>query len=109
MKPEIFDRTITIERFTATQDEGSGEEVQTWSTLATVQASKKDVSDRERIAAAEVAADITTRFQIRWDSSVADVNPKDRLVYEGKTYDIVGVKELGRREGIEISANARAD
>jgi SPP1 family predicted phage head-tail adaptor len=109
MKPERFDRTITLERFTFTTDEGSGEQVLTWSTLATVQASKKDVSDSERVASAEVAAEIGTRFQIRWDSSVADLNPKDRLVYDGRTYEIVAVKELGRRDGLEISANARAD
>jgi len=109
MRPEIFDRTIILERFTSTQDAGSGEEVQTWSPLATVQASKRDVSDSERVAAAEVQASITTRFQIRWDGIVSDLNPKDRLVYDGKTYDIEAVKEVGRRVALEISAAARAD
>lgn len=109
MRPEQFDRTITLERATSTQDPGSGEEVPTWSTLATVQASKRDVSDSERVAAAEVSAQIATRFQVRWDSAYSDLSPKDRLIFEGRTYDIAAVKELGRREGLEISAAARAE
>lgn len=109
MKPERLDRKITLERFNYTTDSGSGEQVKTWSALATVWASKRDVSDSERVASAEVSAEIGTRFQIRWDSSWSDLNPKDRVVYDGRTYDIVGVKELGRREGLEISAKARAD
>lgn len=109
MKPERLDRRITLERFTYTTDSGSGEQVKTWSTLATVWAAKRDVSDSERVASAEVSAEIGTRFQIRWDSSWSSLNPKDRVVYDGLIYDIVGVKELGRREGLEISAIARAD
>lgn len=104
-----LNRRITIERFTSTQDSGSGEEVRTWFTHATVWASKWDVSDGERIAAAEVQASITTRFVIRFSSQVSDVNPKDRIAFEGRSYAIEAVKEIGRREGIEISASARAD
>lgn len=104
-----IDRKIRLERATTTQDAGSGEEVQTWGLLAEVWASKKDVSDRERIASAEVAAEITTRFVVRWDSSYSDVNAKDRLVCEGVTYQISGTKELGRHEGIEISSARRND
>lgn len=104
-----LDRKITLERFMSTQDPDSGADVQNWATLATVWASKRDVSDSERVAAAEVQADITTRFQIRWDSSWADLNPLDRLVYDGRTYDISAVKEIGRREGMEITAAARSE
>jgi SPP1 family predicted phage head-tail adaptor len=104
-----LDRRIRLERFTFTTDEGSGEQVKTWATLATVWASKRDVSDGERLRSAEVAAEIGTRFQIRWDSSWSDLNAKDRVVCEGRIYDIVGVKELGHHDGVEISAIARAD
>lgn len=109
MKPERLDRKITLQRFTYTTDPGSGEQVKVWSTLATVWASKRDVSDSERVASAEVSATITTRFQIRYDSAWVDLNPKDRLVSDGRTYEIAAVKEIGRREGLEISAAARAD
>lgn len=104
-----LDRWVTLERFTATTDTGSGEEIRTWSTLATVRASKRDVSDSERVASAEVSAEVGTRFQIRWSTAWSGLNPKDRLQCEGRAYSIVAVKELGRREGLEISTIARAD
>lgn len=103
-----LDRRIRLERATVTQND-LGEEIPTWGLLATVWASKRDVSDGERIAAAEVSAEITTRFQIRWDSSWSDLNPRDRLVVDARIYGISGVKEIGRREGLEITAAARAE
>ena len=103
-----LDRRVRLERATS-QANAFNEPVQTWTPIATVWASKKDVSDRERLASAQVGASLTTRFQIRWSSLVADLNSKDRLVCEGRTYEIAAVRELGRREGLEISATARAD
>jgi SPP1 family predicted phage head-tail adaptor len=108
MRAGPLDRRITLQRATRAQD-ATGQEVETWATLAEVWGSKRDVSDSERVAAAEVSAEITTRFQIRWDSSWSDLNPKDRVVYNGRTYDISSVKEIGRREGLEITAAARSD
>lgn len=104
-----LDRRIRLERLTVTQDAGSGENIEVWAPLATVWASKRDVSDGERRAAAEVQAELSTRFQIRYSIEVADLNAKDRLICEGKTYAIVGTKELGRHDGIEITAAVRND
>jgi SPP1 family predicted phage head-tail adaptor len=109
MKAGPLDRRLTIQHKTVTQNE-FGEEVETWADLATVWCEMRDVSDGERVAAAEVAATITTRFRIRHSSTVADVNPgDDRLVFEGRIYDLWGVKRLGRREGLELTAAARAE
>lgn len=103
-----MDRRITIRRATtATND--FGEAVPTWCDLVTVWASKEDIRDSERFQAQEVGADRTTRFRIRYSQAVADVTPKDTIVYDGRTYNIVATKELGRRVGIEITASARAD
>jgi SPP1 family predicted phage head-tail adaptor len=109
MKATGRNREIVIQRATVTQDPGSGENVETWATFATVWAEMTPVSDGERIKAAEVSAEITTRFRILWSTTVSTVNPKDRLTFDGKTWDIWGVKEIGFREGIEITASARAD
>lgn len=108
MEAGKLDRRITLERYTTTYNEFN-EPVEAWTTLGRVWASKRDVSDRERVAAAEVSAEISTRFQIRYSSTVADLSPKDRLTYEGRIYNISAVKEIGRREGLEISAAAEAD
>lgn len=105
MEAGKLDRRITIERFTATTDEVGGE-TQAWTGVAEVWAAVEPISDGERWRAAEVAASVTTRFRIRWGQGVT---VEDRIGYDGRTYDIVGVKEIGRREGQEITAAARAE
>lgn len=80
-----------------------------WVTIATAWASRRDVSDSERVAAAEVGATITARFQVLRSTALATVNPKDRCSCDGLEYDIVAVKELGYRKGLEITASARTD
>jgi SPP1 family predicted phage head-tail adaptor len=103
-----LDQRITIERHTTTQNE-YGEEIESWVTYTTVWASKQDVSDRERIAASEVSAEITTRFVVRYSTKAASITPKDRIVFNDVNYNIFGVKEISRRKGLEITAAARVD
>lgn len=103
-----LDRKIVLQRFTSTTDDYN-EPVKTWSTLATRAASFTPISDGERFRAGETAATASARFVIRYSSAVADLNPKDRLTFEGDTWQILHVKQLGRREGLEISATVRAD
>ncbi len=103
-----LDRRITLQQATVTYD-ALNNPVQTWVDLATVWAARMDLSDTERVAAAEVGAAMTTRFQIRYSEQVAVINPKDRLTFDGRTYEIVNVKEIGRREGLELTAAVRTD
>lgn len=108
-----LDRRITLQRATTAQDE-TGQEVQTWANLIPTGDGKiwskwRPASARETLASAEVAAAITDIFDIRFDSAWADLNAKDRLLYNGKTYDIASVVEIDRREGLRITASARAD
>jgi SPP1 family predicted phage head-tail adaptor len=103
-----LDRRIAIKRATISQDD-FGQGVKSWATLATVWASRKPISDAERVQSGEITAEAQCRFQIRYSSTVADVNPKDRIEYDGMIYEIWGVKEIGRRVGLEISATALAD
>lgn len=108
MKAGRLDRRVTIMRASISTN-ALNEKVEDFLDIATVWASKEDISDSERIRAQEVAAEITTRFQIRHSAAVADVNPKDRLRCEGRVFDIYGVKELPYHVGFEITATARAD
>lgn len=108
MQSGEYDRRIKLERYGLTRNEFN-EPIEGWAELSTVWASKKDVSDTERLRSAEVGSIITTRFAIRWSKKVPDLNTKDRLQLNGLIYNIVGVKELGRREGIEITASAASD
>jgi SPP1 family predicted phage head-tail adaptor len=108
MEAGRLDRRVTLRRATAAPD-AFNEPVQTWADLATVWAEARPISDRERIAAAETAATVTHRFTIRWADGLADLSPRDRLIFEAREFDISAVKEIGRRDGLEITASARAD
>jgi SPP1 family predicted phage head-tail adaptor len=103
-----LDSRITISRATVTTS-GLGEATQAWGTLATVWTNATPVRDSEKSENGQINAERAYRFQIRWSPVVASVNAKDRVIYDGLTYEIWGVKEIGRREGIEISATSRAD
>lgn len=70
-----------------------------------VWAGKTPVSDGERFRAGQVGAAITDRFKVRYSSFTAAITTADRLVCEGRTYAITGIKEIGRREGFEITAS----
>lgn len=109
MRASDLDRRVDLLRATVAEDD-QGDEVTTWSPIATVWAAKADLSDRERILAAQVATSVTTRFRLRWSSLWSGLDTQDRLRCEGRLYDIVGApKEIGRREGLEITACARAE
>lgn len=105
-----LDRRITIQRATYANN-SFNESIATWNSLATVWANRQDASASEAMRALEVSARLTCRFTIRKNSQVADVNPKDRILFEGGVYDIVAVREpKGTRNFlIEIDAVTRSD
>ena len=108
MEAGKLDRRVQFRRFTASDDGFAT--VQAWADYGLpVWAERRLVSDREQVAAAQVAASITARFLVRCSDLTGAITPKDRLICEGREYDITGVKEIGRREGVEITAAARAD
>jgi len=100
-----LDRRLTLQRRTLTEND-YGEAVETWTDLATVWAEKIPVRGAERYAAMQTVAEVDTRFKIRYRT---DISPLDRVVCAGTTYDVKGVLEIGRREGWEIYATARAE
>lgn len=103
-----LDRRITIQRALITRDAFNAE-VETWTDLCTVWAKYEPVRDGEKFRAGERAADLSARFTIRHSSQVADINGRDRLIFENRTHQIINHKEIGRREGIELTTVARSD
>lgn len=100
-----LDRTITIQRFTSTVNEFN-EQIQAWADFITIRAARRDVSDGEKFAAGQVGSSLSSRFVVRSSAKARTITPTDRLVHDGATYAIHGVKEAdeGRRRFIEISA-----
>lgn len=115
MRAGKLDRRIIIEvradGSPQTQD-AFGEPIYSWSTFATVWAGRRDVKARERFASvtSQVVADVDTVWTCRWFPLGEQVQPDThRVFHAGRYFNIVGVAEIGRRQGLEISTTARAE
>lgn len=98
MRAGDLDRRVTLRRKTVTQD-AYGEEIEDWTDLATIWANVRQESGREFFANATTNAERKVIFRIRW---LAGIAVTDKVQYEGRDHDIHEVKELGRREGLEL-------
>lgn len=103
MKAGMLDRRITIQQYTEAQN-NLGEAVKTYSIYKVVSAAVLPVREREFLANKEIAGENTVIFRIRYLPAIKNTM---RILYEGRNYDIVGYKELGRMEGLEITARAQ--
>lgn len=102
MRAGKLDRTISIERVSVVMDD-YGNAVETWTPLATVRAQIIESSTEEFIRAYGASSETVTVFRARW---LSGVGLADRVTYAGAVYNILGTKELGRRQGLEIRARA---
>lgn len=108
MRAGELNRRLQFQRFTAVDD--GLQMVEAWADHGSpIWAGRKDVSDSERVAAGWLEATSVARFTVRSSSFTRGLTPKDRLTTEGRDYDIQGIKELGRRDWLEITAIARVD
>jgi SPP1 family predicted phage head-tail adaptor len=104
MKAGALDRRVTLQRKTIVQDD-YGEEEEVWTDLATVSAQVVQQSGREFLAAEQIQAEMRVLFRIRWFEGLTVL---DRVSYGGRLHNIQEVKELGRREGVELMTVAAA-
>ena len=102
MRAGTLDRQITIEALATVQD-GFGDPVESWTALATVWAQMLPLRGTERFQAQQFDAELTTRFRIRYRDDVSELM---RIVFDGDSYEIEAVIEVGRREGLELRARA---
>lgn len=103
------DRLVTIQQV-ADSDGASGFPVETWTTLALAWMGRVPIRGVERVQAGQIQA----RYDARWVMSYrADMDPDEvdvpktrRLVYEGRSHDIVHAEHIGRKQGIELTTMA---
>lgn len=100
--PATLNRRLTIERYTVTTDPQWGD-TYAWADLRTVWAVMKYDSADEEFAANQAYARRVVTFTTRFTS---DLTAVDRLRCMGVTYDILGIQEIGNRDGLEIKAEA---
>ncbi len=104
MKAGPLDRRVTLQRFTTIVDDYGGE-TQTWADLATLPAQAIQQSGREFLSADQINAEQRVLFKLRWFEGVSVL---DRVLYQERAHNISDVKELGRREGLELMTVATA-
>jgi SPP1 family predicted phage head-tail adaptor len=97
-----MDKLITLESKT-TAANAIGEMIETWSTLAEVWAEETPIGGSESFRANRPLSALTSKFSIWYRD---DVGPKERINYAGRVWNISQVRELGRREALEITAEA---
>jgi len=108
MQAGKLDRRIVLQRSSAARDDFNNE-VLSWQPLAELWASWRPATAREQLASQETGAAVEAVFEIRWSTLSSGINPKDRLRFKERDYDIIEATEIGRRKGIRIKATARSD
>ncbi|MEY2668120.1 MAG: hypothetical protein RJA59_758 [Pseudomonadota bacterium] len=104
-----LDRRITFQKATESQS-ASGAVVETWGDLTTVWATYLPEGGTEGFREAQEQGWNVGRFRTRyWLDGVLAPTVKLRIVFDEVTYDILDVREIGRREGWEFVARARAE
>lgn len=98
-----LDRTITIERMTSTKN-AYGVPVETWTTLSTVRAEKVEGRTADFFRGPGETSEGAVVFRIRHRD---DIMTGDRIAYQGDTYAIDSIAELGRRVGLELRCRAK--
>lgn len=104
MRAGGLDRRVTLQRFTTTEDE-YGEPIAAWVDLATVFAEVRQQGGREYLAAETIMADRRVVFFIHWFPGLTVL---DRVSYGGLIHNIKEVREIGRRDGVELHTVAAA-
>ena len=104
----ILDRWVQFQR-AANVAGGLGDEIVFADHGAPHPVAKKDMNAAERDRSGEVQAHVVTRFTLRWSPFVDAITHRDRILCEGKSYEITAIKDgHGRRQFIEITTSARA-
>ena len=104
-----LDRRVTLQRQSVATDDGYQTVPGAWADLASVWARFIPLTGSERAAASQTQAFGQANWEIRKDSSWADLNAKDRLLdSHGRVFNIINVTEP-RREFLFVETVSAGD
>jgi SPP1 family predicted phage head-tail adaptor len=98
MRAGKLDKTISIDRLSRTVND-YGTEVEAWTPVTTVRAQLVQSSTEEFMRSAGSIAETAVVFRVRFRD---DLTTSDRVTHRGQAYDVKEIKELGRREGLDL-------
>jgi len=103
MRIGTLDRRVEIQSLTTAKDEWNYD-VTTWGTLAEVWASRRDRSSGEVTEVMKTVQLNRTEWTVRYRS---DVDTTMRIMHDSVYYYIVGVVQIGRKEGLTLITELR--
>jgi SPP1 family predicted phage head-tail adaptor len=101
MRSGKMDRTIRIDTYSAGEPDDFGTVIPGWTALATLRAQVVQANTEEYLRAFGASDETVIIFRTRW---LAGVTNSDRVVYQGSAFNLKEVKEIGRRNGLELRA-----
>ena len=103
-----LDREITLQTATRSVDAVTGQEVLTWDTEETIWAQWLPGSATEVWRARQIDSQIAGIYRMYYrDDVYPDVS--QIIGHDGRTYDVRGVTEEGRQEGLLVSVAAHGE
>jgi SPP1 family predicted phage head-tail adaptor len=110
MEESTLRREITLQRSVKIQDPGTGEEIVTYVDVVSLEADVRPVSGEETFAEFQRQAWNVASFRTRFFTHEGRVPTAEwRIVRDGRAYDVLDVRELGQREGLEFTGKGRAE
>lgn len=114
--PRRRDRKVLVEKRAAPTLAGNGEPVVTWAPAFTdadgnavhLWAEKLEGRALERFAAAQRIAQTATVFSFAWAPANTIDPATHRLKYDGRSFEVTGSVEQGRRQGVAVMCEAIA-
>lgn len=104
MKSGRLDTPIKIQRRSVTVDP-TGAQLEMWSDLVTLRAELLKQTGREFVSSGAGFTERRAVFRARFANGPTT---DDRLVSDGLVFDIVDIREIGRRRGLEFHCVERA-
>jgi head-tail adaptor len=103
-------REITLQRPVKVQDPVTGEEIITFIDVVSLEADVRPVSGEETFDEFQHQAWGVASFRTAFFTHEGRVpTPEWRIVRDGRAYDVLDVRELGQREGLEFIGKGRAE
>lgn len=104
-----LNKRITIRRASAPTRNAMNEPQEVWADFGTFWAEPVKQQNAERRQADQTSAQSDRVWRVRWTARTATISPLDRLVCDGREFEIIGTTEIGRRVGIEITGIAHSE
>lgn len=94
-KPDVnkLDKRVVIQKFTTTRSSG-GARVRTWVTRTKAWMQLEPLNSREEYVSMQLETKTTHKAYMRYNGTVIE---KDRVLWSGRYFSIVGIKNIGER------------